>query len=95
MGEPVTPPGPTRLPDPETRKRSKLIETREFACEHKVRRIGRDEVWNPQTHPNCVEYDLFEIGRSHLGNPGVVVGSETRFLLKGVNVSPHFRHLVV
>jgi hypothetical protein len=62
---------------------------------HKVSRIGRDEVWNLQTHTNCMEYGLFEVGRSHLGNPGVVVGSEARFLLQGMNLALHLRHLVV
>src|SRR6266849_973747 len=60
-----------------------------------VSRIGCNEVWNSQVHPNCKEYDLFEIGRSHLGNPGVVVGSEARFLLKGMNLALHLRHLAV
>src|SRR5580704_4543081 len=54
-----------------------------------------DEAWNSQTHPNCGEYDLFEIGRSHLGNPGVVVGSEARFLLQDMNLALHLRHLVI
>jgi hypothetical protein len=72
-----------------------FIETRRFAAGHRVSRIGCDEFWNSQPHPNCKEYDLFEIGRSHLGNPGVVVGSESRFLLKGMNLALHLRHLVV
>ena len=41
------------------------------------------------------EYDLFKIGWSHLGNPGVVVGSEARFLLQDLNLALHFRQLVV
>jgi hypothetical protein len=45
--------------------------------------------------PNYKEYDLFKIRRSHLGNPGVVVGSEARFLLQDMNLALHFRHLVV
>ena len=44
---------------------------------------------------NCKEYDLFKIGRRHLGNPGVVVGSETRFLLQDMNLALHLRHLIV
>ena len=70
-------------------------ETRRLAGGHKVSRIGSDEVWNSQTHPNCKEYDLFEIGRSHLGNPGVVVGSEARFLLQDMNLALNLRHLLV
>jgi hypothetical protein len=65
------------------------------AIAHKVSKIGRDEVWKLQTHPNFKEYGLFEVGRSHLGNPGVVVGSEARFLLQGMNLALHLRHLVV
>jgi hypothetical protein len=43
----------------------------------------------------CVEeIDLLEIGRSHLGNPGVVVGSEAHFLLQGMHLALHLRHLV-
>src|SRR5579859_6922254 len=45
--------------------------------------------------PHCKESDLFEIGRSHLGNPRVVVGSEARFLLQGMNLALHLRHLLV
>jgi hypothetical protein len=41
------------------------------------------------------EYDLFEIRRSHLGNPGFVVGSEARFLLQGMNLALNLGHLVV
>ena len=41
------------------------------------------------------EYDLFEIRRSHLGNPGVVVRSESDFLLQGLNLALHLGHLVV
>jgi hypothetical protein len=41
------------------------------------------------------EYDLCKIGRSHLGNPGVVVGSEPHFLLQDLNLALHFRQLVV
>ena len=48
-----------------------------------------------QTHPNCKDYDLFEIGRSHLSNPGVVVGGEARFLPQGMNFALHSRHLFV
>jgi hypothetical protein len=44
---------------------------------------------------NCKEYDLFEIGRRHLSNPGVVVGSEARFLLQGMNFALHLRYLLV
>jgi hypothetical protein len=61
----------------------------------KVGGIGCDELWNSQAQPNCREYDLLEIGRSHLGNPGIVVGGETRFLLQGMNLALHSRHLVV
>jgi hypothetical protein len=32
---------------------SEFIETRRFAVGHKMSRIGCDEVWNSQTHPNC------------------------------------------
>ena len=46
-------------------------------------------------HPNYEECDLFEIGRSHLGNPGVVVGSVARFLLQDMNLALHLRDLVV
>jgi uncharacterized membrane protein len=53
------------------------------------------EVWNSQSHPNCKEYGLFEVGRSHLGNPGVIVGREPRFLLQGMNLALHLCHLVV
>ena len=49
----------------------------------------------PQGELTPQEYDLFKIGRSHLGNPGVVVGSETRFLLQDLNLALHFRQLVV
>ena len=35
-----------------------------------------------QTRPNCNECDLFKINRSQLGNPGVAVGNEARFLLQ-------------
>ena len=45
--------------------------------------------------PNYKKYDLFKIRRSHLGNPGVVVGSEARFLLQDMNLAFHLRHLVV
>src|SRR5579859_7236616 len=45
--------------------------------------------------PHCKESGLFEIGRSHLGNPRVVVGSEARFLLQGMNLALHLRHLLV
>jgi hypothetical protein len=84
-----------RLPKNIETPGSQFIETRRFAGGHKVSRVGCDEIWNSQTHPNCKEYDLFEIGRSHLGNPGVVVGSEARFLLQGLNLALHLRHLVV
>ena len=59
------------------------------------------EVWLDEKSMACSnldevqEYDLFEIGRSHLGNPGVVVGHEARFLLQGMNLALHLRHLVV
>jgi hypothetical protein len=43
---------------------------------------------------STIQYDLFEIGRSCLGNPGVVVGSETRFVLHGMNLALQLRHLV-
>src|SRR5260221_10763059 len=72
-----------------------FIESSQVRWWAQVSRIGCDEVWNSQTHPNCKECDLFEIGRSHLGNPGVVVGSEARFLLQDMNLALHFRHLVV
>ena len=49
----------------------------------------------PQGELTPQEYDLFEIGRSHLGNPRVVVGSEARFLLQDMNLALHLRHLVV
>jgi hypothetical protein len=49
----------------------------------------------PQDELTPQEYDLFEIGWSHLGNPGVVVGSEARFLLQDMNLAFHLRHLVV
>ena len=58
---------------------------------------GADGEWESRgfrTNPNCKEYDLFEIRRSHLGNPGVVVGSEAHFLLQGMNLPLNFRHLV-
>src|SRR6267143_2991770 len=84
-----------RLPKNIETPGTQFIETRRFAGRHKVSRIGCDEVWNSQVHPNCKEYDLFEIGRSHLGNPGVVVGSESRFLLQDMNLAFHLRHLVV
>jgi hypothetical protein len=83
-----------RLPKNIETPGSQFIDTRRFASGHKVSRIGC-EVWNSQTHPNCKEYDLFEIGRSHLGDPGVVVGREARFLLQGMNLALHLRHLVV
>jgi hypothetical protein len=84
-----------RLPTNIETPGSQFIETRRLAGGHKVSRIGCDEVWNSQTHSNCKEYDLFEIRRSHLGNPGVVVGSEARFLLQRMNLALHLRHLVV
>jgi hypothetical protein len=65
-----------------------FIETRRFAGGRNVSRIGVLKFWNPQ-------YDLFEIGRSYLGNPRIVVGSEARFLLQGMNLALHLRHLVV
>ena len=46
-------------------------------------------------HANCKEHKLFEVGRSDLGNPGVVVGSEARFLLQGVNLALDCGELVV
>ena len=49
----------------------------------------------PQGELTPQEYDLFKIGWSHLGNPGVVVGSEARFLLQDMNLAFHLRHLVV
>ena len=42
-----------------------------------------------------VSNDLFKIRWSHLGNPGVVVGCEAGFLLQGMNLALHSRHLVV
>jgi hypothetical protein len=74
---------------------SKIHRPRRFAGGHEVSRIGRDEDWNSQTHPNGKDYDLFEVGRSHFGNPGVVVSSEAGFLLKGMNLALHLRHLAV
>src|SRR5215467_913455 len=38
---------------------------------------------------------LFEIGGSYLGDPGVVVGGEARFLLQGMNYAFYRRHLGV
>jgi hypothetical protein len=32
---------------------SQSIETRRLAGGHNVSRIGCDELWNSQTHPNC------------------------------------------
>ncbi len=49
----------------------------------------------PQGKLTPQEYDLFKIGWSHLGNPGIVVGTETRFLLQDMNLAFHLRHLVV
>jgi ferredoxin-NADP reductase len=49
----------------------------------------------PQGELTPQKYDLFKIGWSHLGNPGVVVGSEARFLLQDMNLAFHLRHLVV
>jgi len=49
----------------------------------------------PQDELTPPEYDLFKIGWSHLGNPGVVVGSKARFLLQDMNLAFHLRHLVV
>jgi hypothetical protein len=49
----------------------------------------------PQSELTPQEYDLFKIGWRHLGNPGVVVGSEARFLLQDMNLAFHLRHLVV
>ena len=49
----------------------------------------------PQGELTPQEYDLFKIGWSHLGNPGVVVGSQARFLLQDMNLAFHLRHLVV
>jgi hypothetical protein len=78
-----------RSPDRNSSKlASSLVGTR-------VSRIGCDEVWNSETQPNGKEYELLEIGRSHLRNPGVVVGREARLLLKGMNLAFHLRHLVV
>ena len=54
--------------------------------------LARQEINGLQHARN---YDLFEIGRSHFGNPGVVIGSEARFLLQGMNLALHLRHLVV
>src|SRR5260370_39460714 len=83
-----------RLPKNIETPGSKFIETRRFAGGDKVSRIVCDEGWNSQTHPNCKEYDLFEIGRSYLGNPGVVVGSEARFLQQESNLALPLRHPV-
>ena len=93
--EPKFPNTKLRLPKNIETPGSQFIETRRLAGGYKVSRIGCDEVWNSQTDPNCKECDLFEIGRSHLGNPGVVVGSEARFLLQGMNLALNLRHLVV
>ena len=49
----------------------------------------------PQGELTPQEYDLFKIGWRHLGNPGVVVGSEARFLLQDMNLAFHLRQLVV
>jgi hypothetical protein len=49
----------------------------------------------PQGELTPQEYDLFQIGWSHLGNPGIVVGSEARSLLQDMNLAFHLRHLVV
>lgn len=42
-----------------------------------------------------IEIELFEIRRSYLRDPGVVVGSVARVLLQGMNLALHCRHLVV
>jgi NAD(P)H-flavin reductase len=49
----------------------------------------------PQGELTPQDYDLFKIGWSHLGNPGVVVGSKARFLLQDMNLAFHLRHLMV
>ncbi len=49
----------------------------------------------PQGELTAQEYHLFKIGWSHLGNPGVVVGSQARFLLQDMNLAFHLRDLVV
>src|SRR5256885_3533884 len=48
-----------------------------------------------ETLPNRQEHTLFEIGRSHFRDPGVVVGREPRFLLQRLNLALHRRHLVI
>src|SRR6266478_10153758 len=58
--------------------------------------VPEKRTWLSAPVMRCLEFaDLFEIGWSHLGNPGVVVGSEARFLLQGMNLALHLRHLVV
>ena len=42
-----------------------------------------------------MEIELFEIRRSYLCDPGVVVGSVASLLLQGMNLALHRRHLVV
>src|SRR5690348_7351618 len=55
----------------------------------KLKRGRCRKVWRSRTLTNCQEFDLFQIGRSHLGNPGIVVGGKAYFLLKGVNLALH------
>src|SRR5690349_14433614 len=43
---------------------------------------------------SSTESELFEVGRSYFGNPGIVVGSEAGFLLQAVNLALHGGHLV-
>jgi hypothetical protein len=42
-----------------------------------------------------IEIELFEIRRSYLRDPGLVVGSIARVLLQGMNLALHSRHLVI
>ena len=54
--------------------------------------LARQEINGLRHAKNC---DLLEIGRSHLGNPGIVVGSKARLLLQSMNLALYLRHLVV
>jgi hypothetical protein len=53
-----------------------------------------EQIWN-MDFQRQIEIELFEIRRSHLHDPGVVVGSVARVVLQGMNLALHCRHLVV
>jgi hypothetical protein len=53
-----------------------------------------ERIWN-MDFQRQIEIELFEIRRSYLRDPGLVVGSIARVLLQGMNLALHSRHLVI